>query len=139
MRHVLGSRTELKHRKNLRARVDGQPQPKHLRGAAQSSAQFVQLKVREVEMAEEALVQGVCVPACTREPPRNRGVSKAEDALGRGRVEPFGQSREHHCNLTSRGFQTIQRRVASGTERGVASLAAKGLDALGTAMLAITN
>jgi hypothetical protein len=65
MRHVLGSRTELKHRKNLGARVDGQPQPEHLFGAAQPGAQFVQLQVREVEMAEEALVQGVRVLAST--------------------------------------------------------------------------
>ena len=30
----------------------------HLRGAAQPGAQFVQLEVREMEMVEEALVQG---------------------------------------------------------------------------------
>jgi hypothetical protein len=38
-----------------------------------------------------------------------------------------------------RGFQTVQGRVEPGTERGVAGLAAKGLDALGTAMLAIAD
>src|SRR5215471_5396391 len=37
------------------------------------------------------------------------------------------------------GFQTVQRRVASGSEGSAASLAAKGLDLLGLAMLAIAN
>ena len=37
------------------------------------------------------------------------------------------------------GFQTIQGGVASGSERHVASLAAKGLDALGMAMCAIPD
>ena len=33
----------------------------HLRSAAQPDAQFVQLQMREMEMAEEVLVQGVRV------------------------------------------------------------------------------
>ena len=139
MRHVLCAGTQMEHRKNLGARVDGQPEPQHLCGAAQPGAQFVQLQVRELEMAEEALVQGVCVLASTGEPGGDGGLSEAEDPLGRGRVQPFGQRREHHGDLVGRGFQTIQGRVASGTEGGAAGLAAKGLDALGMAMLAIAN
>jgi hypothetical protein len=38
-----------------------------------------------------------------------------------------------------RSFQTVQGRVASSTEGGVASLAAIGLDLLGTAMFAIAD
>ncbi len=38
-----------------------------------------------------------------------------------------------------RGFQTIQRGVASGTERGSAGRTSKGLYALGLAMLAISD
>ena len=56
MRHVLGAGAELKHRKNLGAGIDGQPEPEDLFGAAEPGAEFVQLQVREVEMAEEALV-----------------------------------------------------------------------------------
>src|SRR5512135_2508132 len=92
-----------------------------------------------MEMAEEALMQGVRVPACTREPPRDRGLSKAEDALGRGSVQPFGQSREHHSDLVRGGVQAIQGGVASGTERAVAGLAANGLDLLNTPMFAISH
>jgi hypothetical protein len=61
MRHVLGARTELKHRKKLGARIDGQPQPHYLLVAQEPGAQFIQLEMRELEMAEEALVQGLCM------------------------------------------------------------------------------
>jgi len=63
VRHVLRAGTQMEHRQNLGARVDGQPEPQHLAGTAQPCAQFVQLEVREPEMAEGALVQGLCVLA----------------------------------------------------------------------------
>ena len=66
---------------NLRARVDCQPEPQHLFVAPKSGAQFVQLEVREVEMEEEALVQGLCVQAYASEPGSDGGLSKAEDPL----------------------------------------------------------
>jgi hypothetical protein len=40
---------------------------------------------------------------------------------------------------TRGGFQTIQGRIAPGSERGTAGLAAKGLDRLSLTMLAISN
>jgi hypothetical protein len=92
MRHVLCSGAKLKHWENFRAGINGQPQPEHLSDAAEPRAQFVQLQVREPEMAKEALVQGVRVLACTSEPSRNSGLSKAEDPLGGGNIKPFGQS-----------------------------------------------
>ncbi len=122
-----------------RERIDGQPEPEHLRGTAQPGAQLVQLEVRERELEEEALVQGVRVPTCTSEPPRNSGLSKAEDPLGGGRIEPFGQSREHHGDLVRGGFQALQGGVASGTACAVARLATKGLDRLSTPMLAVPD
>ena len=79
MCHVLRSGTQLEHRQKLGAGIDGQPEPQNLLGAAQPGAQLVQLHVRQVQLAEETLVQGVRVTSCTREPPCNRGVSKAED------------------------------------------------------------
>jgi hypothetical protein len=59
--HVLCAGTQLKHGKNLGAGIDRQPEPQHLRMASEPSAQFVQLQVLEVEMAEEAYVQGLCM------------------------------------------------------------------------------
>ena len=61
MRHVLRSGAELKHGKNLREGIDCQPQPERLCSAAQPGAQFVQLEVRDLEIAEAALVQGLSV------------------------------------------------------------------------------
>jgi hypothetical protein len=139
MRHVLRAGTQLEDGKNLGAGIDGQPEPEHLFGAAEPGAQFVQLQVREVQIAEEALVQGVRVLASTGQPGGNGGLSKAEDPFGCGRVQAFGQRREHHGDLVRGGFQTVQRRVASSTERGAAGLATKGLDPLNTAMLAIPD
>ena len=51
MGHVLCSGAELQHRKNFRAGINGQPEPLHLRMAAQPRAQFVQLEVREPKMS----------------------------------------------------------------------------------------
>ena len=137
MRHMLRAVLQLEHRQNLGAGIDGQPQ--NLLGAAQPGAQLVQLEVREMQMAEDALVQGVRVPACSSEPSRHRGLSKAKDPLCGGKVEPFGQSREHHGDLLRGRFQAIQGGVASSAQRGAARLTAKGLDLLGTAMLAIAD
>ncbi len=61
MRHVLRARPKLEDGKNLRAGVDGQPEPQHVLRAAQPGTQFIQLEVREPEMAEGALVQGLGV------------------------------------------------------------------------------
>ena len=91
MSHVLCAGTQVKHRQNLGARVDGQPQPQDVGVAAEPGAQFVQLQMREVELAEEAFVQGVCVFASTGEPRRDGGLSKAENPLCGGRVQSFGQ------------------------------------------------
>ncbi len=63
MGHVLGAGTQLEHRQNLRARIESQPQPEHLTGAAQPGTNFIQLQVREMQMAEEALMQGLRVRA----------------------------------------------------------------------------
>jgi hypothetical protein len=90
-------------------------------------------------MAEEAFVQSLCVLASTREPPRNRGLPVAEDPFGGGRIQPFSQGSEHQGDLLRGGFQAIQGRIPSGSERGAASLTAKGLDLLGPTMFAIAN
>jgi hypothetical protein len=81
MRHLLRAGAELKHWKNLGEGIDGQPQPEHVCGTAEPGAQFVQLQVREVEMAEVALVQGLCVLASSGQPDGDGGLSKAEDTL----------------------------------------------------------
>src|SRR5947207_15992524 len=73
------------------ARINGQPQPLHLGMAAQPRSQFVQLQVREPQMAEKALVQVLSVLACARQPGGDRGWSKA---LRRGRPQKGPALRE---------------------------------------------
>ena len=84
MRHVLCSRTELKHRHNLCQGIDSQPE--HLPGTAQPGASFIQLDMRETEMGEEALVQGLCMLPSASEPGGDSGLTVAEDPLSRGRI-----------------------------------------------------
>jgi len=139
MRHVLRAGAELKHRKNLGAGIDGQPEPEDLFGAVEPGAEFVQLQVREVEMAEEALVQGVRVPACTSEPRRDGGLPVTEDPFGSGSIQPKGSRGQHHGDVVRGGFQTGQGRVASSSERAVAGRASKGLDPRSRAMGAIPD
>ncbi len=136
---VLRARTELKDGKNLRRGVDDQPHPEDLCGAAEPGSNFVQLQMRDVQVAEAALMEDFSVPACTCEPPRHRGLLKAENPHSRRRIQSFGQRREYHCDLVRWGFQTIEWSVATSAERGAALLTAKRLDALGLAMLAIAN
>jgi hypothetical protein len=127
----------MEHGQNFGARIDGQPE--HLAMAAQPGANFIQLQVREVQVAEAALMEELSVLACPREPPRDGRLTVTKDAFGRGWVEPFGQRREDHGDLVRRGFQTIQGRVVSSAECGVTGLATKGLDLLSSTMLAIPD
>ena len=101
--------------------------------------QFVQLEVWDMQSAKEAIVQRLSVQTCASEPGSDGGLSKAKDTLSSRRIQPFGERSQHHCDLMGRGFQTVQGGVASSTERGAAGLAAKGLDPLSMAMLAITD
>jgi hypothetical protein len=51
VRRILGAGTKVEDGNDLREGVDGQPQPPYVCGAAQPGAQFVQLEVREPEIA----------------------------------------------------------------------------------------
>src|SRR5512142_2455455 len=95
--------------------------------------------MREVQMAEEAFVQGPCMIPSASQPGGDSGLSKAEDSLSSRKVQPFGKGSEHHGNLVRGSFQPVEGRVVSCTEGGVTGLTAKGLDPLSTAMLAIPD
>jgi len=66
MRRVLRAGAEIEHGQKLGAGVDGQPQPEHLGTAAQPCSQFIQLHMRELEVAERVLMQRLSVLACAR-------------------------------------------------------------------------
>ncbi len=132
-----GWHPQLEDGKNLRERIDGQPQPEYLCGAAQSDSNFVQLQVREVQVVEGSLMEELSVLACASEPGGDGGLTGAEDPFGSRKIQPFGQRSEHHGDLVRGCFQTIQRCVAPGSERCMTGRASKGLDPFGLAMLAI--
>jgi len=67
VRCMLGARPQLERGHQLGARINRQPQPEHLGRAAQPGANFVQLQVREVQVAEVALMEELSVPACASE------------------------------------------------------------------------
>ena len=92
-----------------------------------------------MEVTEIVLMQTLSVLTSTGQPGDDRGMAVAEDPLSGRRVQPFNESRQHHCDLVRRSFQTVQRGVVPSTERGVASLTAKGLDPFSKTMLAISN
>ena len=65
MRQALRAGTQMEDRNDLCKGVDGQPEPEHVLIAAEPGAQLIQLQVRQLEMAEGALVQGLRVLAST--------------------------------------------------------------------------
>jgi hypothetical protein len=139
MRHVLRAGAELKHRQNLGEGINGQPEPQDLLRAAQPGAEFIQLQMREPEVAEGALVQGLSVLPSAGQPGDDGCLTVAEDPFGSRRVQPFGQCRQDHGDLLRGSFQMIQGRVAPGSERCMAGLTAKRLNPFAMAVLAIAK
>src|SRR5215467_14390510 len=139
MGHVLCAWTELEDGKNLRERIDGQPQPQHLGGAAQPGSNFVQLEVWDLEGAEAALMEGLSMLAGASEPDGNGRLSVPKDPFGGRSIQPFSKGREHYGDLVGRGFQAVQWGVAPSGEGGVTGLTAKRLDSFGTSILAVSH
>jgi hypothetical protein len=131
---VLRAETEMEDGKNLRTWVDCQPQPQDAGAAAEPGAQFVQLEIRKLEVAEKVLVEGLSMLPSAGKPGGDSRLTVAEDTLGSGWVQPTGSRCQHDCDLLGRGFQTIQRGVAPSTERGTAGRASKRLDLFSVTM-----
>jgi len=108
MRTVLRAGTQMEDGKQLCRGVDDQPQPQDAGMAAEPCSQFIQLQVWEPEMAEAAFVQELRVLTCTSQPGGNGRLPVAEDSLGSGSVQPFGQCRQHDGDMLGRGFQPVQ-------------------------------
>ncbi len=83
------------------------------------------------------LVQRLSVRALAGQPRGDGRLPEAEDSFSGRRIQLFGNGREHHGDLLGRVFQTVERGMAPGSERGVASRTSEGLDSLGLAMLTI--
>ena len=89
--------------------VDCQPEPEHLFGATQPGSQFVQLEVRDLEVAEIVLVHGLSVHASTGQPSSDDGMMVAEDTLGGEGIQPTSRAQSAPLRPgTGGGFQTMQ-------------------------------
>ena len=117
-------------------RVDGHPQPEHLRSIAKPRAEFVKLDMREMEVTEPVVVQRRTVLAGACQPGGDRRVGMTKHPFRCRDVQPFGQRRQHFADTPARRLEPIERRVAPGAERRPARLTAQGLDALTLAMRA---
>ena len=124
---------------NLRARIDCQPEPEHLRGAAQPCSEFIQLEVRELEVTERVLVQGLHMLTSAEQPGGDSRLTVAEDPLSGARIQPFCERSQHHFDLPGGSFQAVQRCVESSAESGVTGLATKCLDLFSVTMCAIPD
>ena len=97
------------------------------------------MEVRDLQVAEAALMEDLSVAACASEPRRDGGLTITEDPFGGGWVQTFGECSKHHGDLLGGGFQMVQGSIVSSAERGAASLKTKRLDPLDTAMLAVAD
>src|SRR6266851_3234894 len=91
MRRILRAGAEIKHRQKLGAGVDGQPEPEHLGTVAEPCAQFIQLHMRELEVAEKVLVQRLSVLASAGQPGGDGRLLVAEDSFSGGSIQSFGK------------------------------------------------
>ena len=140
VRHVLRAWAELKHRKNLRAGINGQPEkdapvrrcaagcvvrPAGGEGAGDGRRSARAGCVRAHQHGTERLV----IVAC-RKPKTRRASDESSPSASRD---------EHHGDLVRWGFQTVQGSVAPGSERAATGRASKCLNALSSAMFAISH
>ena len=140
VRHVLRAWAELKHRKNLRAGINGQPEkdapvrrcaagcvvrPAGGEGAGDGRRSARAGCVRAHQHGTERLV----IVAC-RKPKTRRASDESSPSASRD---------EHQGDLVRWGFQTVSGSVAPGSERAATGRASKCLHALSTAMFAISQ
>ncbi len=99
-------------------RVNGQPQPEGVCTAPQPRANLVQLHVRQLEIPEDALVEGCAMLSCPREPGGDRGGAMAEHPYRRRDIKPFRKRSEHFRNPMGCRFEAIERRHPEGRRGG---------------------
>src|SRR5260221_4260752 len=75
--------------------------------------------------------------ASASQPGSDRGLPVAEDPFSGGRIQPFGERSQHHCDLTRGSFQAVQGGMAPSSESAMAGLTTKCLDLLSATMCAI--
>src|SRR5829696_826353 len=84
-------------------------------------------------------MQPVRVPGRPRLPPGDRPLAVAEDAHRRRDIEPFRQGAQDLADARWRRLEPVERRAAARADLGAARLAAKVLDAVSRAVVAVAD
>src|SRR5262249_55983620 len=88
--HFVRTWSKLDLRNTLGEGIQSDPQPQHLRVAAQAGAYFVHLHVRDLHLAEGALLQGLRVRSSPQEPPRDGRMPKSKHPFASRHIQSLG-------------------------------------------------
>jgi hypothetical protein len=140
---ILGARPQPQYRDNLADRIDGHPQPQHVRPVPQPRAQFVQLHMRQVQaFLKRSCSVALCSPARVSQEvmlawrwPNTRAAAETSSPSA------SALSTSARCwDAVLRRYSGVTQRVgAPRSEAGAARLAAQGLSALATPVRAVTR
>lgn len=104
--HLVGPRTQLEDRDTLGEGVNGDPEPKDLRAATQARAHLIKLDVRDLQVREDALVQGLSMGSGPQEPSGNGRLAHTKDPFRRRDIQPFRKPRSARAPPAVRAFST---------------------------------
>jgi hypothetical protein len=114
--------------------IDRQPQPEDMPPAAETSAQFVQVKMREGEVLKWALMQARALLKSPCQPGSARARVRPTDAPSCCHIQAFAQRGEHFSDARGWCFEARERGGAAGAEGGATGRTAIGLNAFACAM-----
>jgi len=111
-------------------RIQRQPQPDFLTFVPQRRAEFIVLRVYQVQTLKPPVVQSFTVHARVIKPGRDRVFGHAEDAPGHRNCQTFAEGSGCFAHPLRPGFQTIERGTPSHAELVVARFAIEILNGL---------
>ena len=137
VRGVLGAWPEGERRDEFGAWVERQPEPGDPLARSEAGPDLVQLEVGQVEAVQEVPMHPFGVPGGPVAPAGDRRLAVAEDAHGGADGQPLGQGAEHLADAGRRRLEVGECGAPASADLGPAGLAAKLLDAVGAALVAV--
>ena len=139
MRRVLRAGTKGQDWDEFGERVEGHPEPEHLRSTPQARAQFGELEVRQREGPQPAVVQGRTVLAGACQPGAAWALAGPKHPHRRSDREPFGERTQDFGDARGWRLEAIERGVATGGEGCRTGLTPEHLNAFVLAVRAIAD
>ncbi len=106
---------------------------------ANTGAEFIQLNMREGQIAKQMRMHSFTVHARSSEPGRDRSFGMAKHSHGSANGQPFGDCREDDTHASRRGFEAIECCMPPPAELVVARFAIEILNRVVDAMMPITD